>query len=107
MDTGLSKQSELPPSACSVELPSKDHIETSSSAPVKFSLLIWVLLRRLCVGWYPSSQMYSSFDFMLGKSPIVWVSVLYDSRVPRFIFSDLKRTMPDHRDKACRRRRIR
>jgi hypothetical protein len=51
--------------------------------------------------------MYSSFDFMLGKSPIVWVSVLYDSRVPRFIFSDLKRTMPDHRDKACRRRLIR
>jgi hypothetical protein len=33
MATGLSKQSELPPSACSVELPSKDHIPTSSNAP--------------------------------------------------------------------------
>src|SRR5690606_22061647 len=60
--TGLSKQSDDPPGACSVELPSKDHSGQSSSLPPK-SLTILVLLLKLWVGTYPSNQMYSSFDF--------------------------------------------
>ena len=62
--TGFSKQSDELPSACSVELPSKDHIGQSSSFPPKSERTI-VLLRRLCVGLYPSSQMYSNLLFML------------------------------------------
>ena len=60
MATGFSKQSESPPSACSVEEPSKDHIGHSSTVPPK-SLLIMVLLRMLWVGLYPSSHIYSNF----------------------------------------------
>src|SRR5687768_6755966 len=63
MATGFSKQSEDPPGACSVELPSKHHTGQSSNVPLK-SLTIFVLLRKLWVGLYPSSQMYSSFVFL-------------------------------------------
>src|SRR5688572_23143806 len=58
--TGCNKQSEEWPVACSVELPSKDQMGQPSKVPSKF-FTIFVLLRRLCVGLYPSSQMYSSF----------------------------------------------
>jgi len=50
--------------------------------------------------------MYSSFDFMLGKSPILWVPVLNDSLVLHEVFSDLLRRSADYLDKACLRRRI-
>jgi len=36
MKTGFNKQSELPPSAYSVEEPSNDHIGTSFRSPLKF-----------------------------------------------------------------------
>ena len=62
MATGLSKQSELLPSACSVELPSKDHMGQSSKFPLKLCTTL-VLLLSVCVGLYPSSQMYSSFAY--------------------------------------------
>ena len=63
MNTGFRRQSESPPSACRVEDPSNDHIGHSSTVPPK-SLLIIVLLLMLCVGSYPSSQMYSNFDLV-------------------------------------------
>ena len=45
-------------------LPSKDHIGQSSSfQPKLFSIRVFDL--RLCVGLYPSSQMYSNFVFVL------------------------------------------
>jgi hypothetical protein len=43
--------------------------------------------------------MYSSFDFMLGKSPILWVPVLNDSLVLHEVFSDLLRRSADYLDK--------
>src|SRR5580700_3250400 len=57
--TGFNRQSDEPPGACSVEDPSKHHIGQSSSLPENF-LSIFVLLRKLWTGWYPSSQMYSN-----------------------------------------------
>ena len=62
IDTGFSRQSELFPSACCVELPSKDHIGQSSIFPEK-SLSILVLLLRDWVGLKPSNQIYSNLDF--------------------------------------------
>jgi hypothetical protein len=62
--TGFSRQSEDRPVACSVELPSNDHTGQLSSVASKF-LTIFVLLRKLWVGVYPSSQMYSSFTFFI------------------------------------------
>ena len=47
--TGFSRQSESLPSACSVELPSNDHIGASSRRPLK-SDSTRVLLRRDWVG---------------------------------------------------------
>ena len=64
MATGLSRQSESPPVACSVLYPSNDHIGQSASLPLKFRSMR-VFDRRLWVGLYPSSQMYSSFDLVL------------------------------------------
>lgn len=58
--TGFSTQSELPPGAWRVELPSKPHKGSSSSFGKLANSLIWVLLRRFATGSYPSSQMYSS-----------------------------------------------
>src|SRR5690606_38770086 len=57
--TGFNRQSDDPPGACWVELPSHDHIGQSSNFPLNLET-IFVLLRRLWVGLYPSSQMYSS-----------------------------------------------
>jgi len=62
MATGFNKQSDEPPGAWLVELPSKDHIGQSSNLPLKFST-IFVLLLNPWVGVDPSNQMYSNFDF--------------------------------------------
>ena len=48
--TGFSPQSELWPSACLVELPSKPHMGNSSSVGKLSNSLIVVLLRRLGTG---------------------------------------------------------
>ena len=58
--TGFNRQSEDPPSACLVELPSKFQIGQSSNLPLKFSLNI-ILLLMFWVGEYPSNQIYSNF----------------------------------------------
>jgi hypothetical protein len=62
--TGWSRQSELWPSAWRVELPSKFHIGSCSRAGVASNEAIFVFERRLGTGSYPSSQMYSSLNFM-------------------------------------------
>ena len=66
--TGCRKQSELEPSACRVELPSKFQTGSSSSVGVSANAAIFVLLRRLGVGSYPSSQMYSSLNLVIVAS---------------------------------------
>src|ERR1700752_3638471 len=63
--TGLSTQSELWPSACMVELPSKPHSGSCSSVGNELNSLIWVLPRRFGTGVYPSSQMYSSLYLVI------------------------------------------
>jgi hypothetical protein len=47
--TGFNKQSDEPPSACLVELPSKDHMGQSFNVPSK-SFTTLVLLLMFCVG---------------------------------------------------------
>src|ERR1700719_5111211 len=66
--TGFSTQSELLPSACMVELPSKPHSGSCSSVGNESNSLIWVLPRRFGVGVYPSSQIYSSLYFVIELS---------------------------------------
>src|SRR6266567_1989800 len=68
MATGLSTQSELWPSACRVELPSKPHSGSCSSAGNESNSLICVLPRRFGVGVYPSSQIYSSLYLVIEVS---------------------------------------
>src|SRR3954452_20856324 len=68
MATGLSTQSELWPSACMVELPSKPHSGSCSSVGNTSNSLICVLPRRLGVGVYPSSQIYSSLNLVIELS---------------------------------------
>src|SRR6195256_3294589 len=63
--TGLRTQSELWPSACMVELPSKPHSGSCSSVGNESNSLIWVLPRRFGVGVYPSSQIYSSLYLVI------------------------------------------
>src|ERR1700751_4416506 len=63
--TGLSTQSELWPSACMVDEPSKPHRGSCSSVGKDANSLIWVLPRKFGVGVYPSSQMYSSLYFVI------------------------------------------
>ena len=65
MRTGFSTQSELRPSACMVELPSKPHKGSCSRVGNSAYSLICVLPRRLGVGVYPSSQIYSSLYFVI------------------------------------------
>src|SRR5437899_3196661 len=65
MATGFSTQSELWPSACMVELPSKPHSGSCSSVGNESNSLICVLPRRFGVGVYPSSQIYSSLYFVI------------------------------------------
>src|SRR6266853_7058883 len=68
MATGLSTQSELFPSACMVELPSKPHSGSCSSVGNESNSLILVLPRKFGVGVYPSSQIYSSLYFVIELS---------------------------------------
>src|ERR1700710_1246252 len=68
MATGLSTQSELRPSACMVDEPSKPHSGSCSSAGNESNSLICVLPRRFGVGVYPSSQIYSSLYFVIELS---------------------------------------
>src|SRR6185503_18151429 len=73
--TGLSMQSELRPSACRVELPSKPHIGSCSSLGKLSKSLTCVLPRRFGVGVYPSSQIYSSLYFaMVNVRCSLWLS---------------------------------
>ena len=62
---GFRTQSELLPSACSVELPSKPHSGRSSRLGNALYSLICVFPRKFGVGVYPSSQMYSSLYFVI------------------------------------------
>src|SRR6266699_5836307 len=68
--TGFSTQSELWPSACMVELPSKPHSGSCSSVGNESNSLICVLPRKFGVGVYPSSQMYSSLYFVIELSHV-------------------------------------
>src|ERR1700692_1665631 len=63
--TGFSTQSELWPSACNVELPSKPQSGSCSSVGNESNSLICVLPRRFGVGVYPSSQIYSSLYLVI------------------------------------------
>src|SRR6202163_2904364 len=51
-----------------VELPSKPHSGSCSSAGNDANSLIWVLPRKFGVGVYPSSQIYSSLYFVIELS---------------------------------------
>src|ERR1700733_13605737 len=66
--TGFRTQSELLPSACLVELPSKPHNGSCSSDGKLSYSLICVLPRRLGTGVYPSSHTYSSLYFVMQPS---------------------------------------
>src|SRR5882724_2979250 len=63
--TGFSTQSELWPSACRVELPSKPHSGSWSSVGKEANSLICVLPRRFGVGVYPSRQISSSLYLVI------------------------------------------
>src|SRR5271165_6301122 len=63
--TGFSTQSELLPSACMVELPSKPQLGTSASVGGFSNALSRLLPRRSGTGFLPSSQMYSSLYFVM------------------------------------------
>src|SRR6185437_4761705 len=99
-------QSELLPSACRVELPSKPHSGMSARAGVLSNDLIVVLPRRPGMGVLPSSQMYSSLYFVIvRKSP---------STDACFVFRDANttvagKTLRIHKDysRAVRRRELR
>src|ERR1700736_5213717 len=65
--TGLSTQSELWPSACRVELPSKPHSGSCSSVGNESNSLIWVLPLWLGVGVYPPSQIYSILYLVIDR----------------------------------------
>src|SRR5580698_2499513 len=58
-------QSDLLPSACIVELPSKPQRGISASEGVEANSLIWVFPRSSGMGFLPSSQMYSSLYFAI------------------------------------------
>src|ERR1700732_2352497 len=66
--TGFRTQSELFPSACMVELPSKPQSGSCSSVGNESNSLICVLPRRFGVGVYPSRQIYSSLYFVIELS---------------------------------------
>src|SRR6202040_572664 len=66
--TGLSTQSELWPSACRVELPSKPHSGSCSSVGNVSNSLICVLPRSFRAGVYASSQIYSSLYLVIEVS---------------------------------------
>jgi hypothetical protein len=63
--TGFSTQSELLPSACMVELPSKPQLGRAARVGGCSNSLSRVLPRRPGTGRLPSSQMYSSLYFVM------------------------------------------
>src|SRR3984957_365263 len=63
--TGFNTQSELFPSACIVELPSKPQLGRSAKVGAWSNTLIAVLPRSSGTGRLPSSQMYSSLYFVI------------------------------------------
>src|SRR5439155_19124066 len=69
--TGCNTQSELDPSACFVELPSKFQTGSCPRLGSPASSTIFVLLRRFGVGSYPSSQMYSALNFAIDGAPLL------------------------------------
>src|SRR6201986_2077384 len=82
--TGLSTQSELLPSACIVELPSKPQVGKSASTGGLSNVFRVVFPRNSGTGFFPSSQMYSSLYFVIQisldisrakKSPRVYQNV--------------------------------
>src|SRR6266571_5925303 len=79
MATGLSTQSELWPSACRVELPSKPHSGSCSSVGNESNSLICVLPRRFGVGVYPSSQIYSSLYLVIELSHELMMQLFFFS----------------------------
>src|SRR3954468_21333087 len=70
--TGFSTQSELWPSACCVEDPSKPHSGSCSSVGNSANSLICVLPRRFGTGVYPSSQIYSSLYLVILEPLVAW-----------------------------------
>src|SRR3984957_15189566 len=64
--TGFSTQSELLPSACIVELPSKPQFGRSESVGGFSNALRRVLPRSSGTGFLPSSHMYSNLYFFMG-----------------------------------------
>src|ERR1700733_15374480 len=64
--TGLSTQSELLPSACKVELPSKPHSGTCSSAATRANSLIFVWPGRFGARVRPPSQIRSGL-YLVGR----------------------------------------
>src|SRR5271170_2005034 len=69
--TGFSTQSELLPSACMVELPSNPQLGRSARVGGCSNAFSRLLPRRPGTGVLPSSQMYSSLYFVMGRSLIV------------------------------------
>src|SRR5208337_3997662 len=59
----LRTQSDLWPAACMVELPSNPHRGRSARVGVLSNSLMLVLPRSSGMGFFPSSQMYSSLNF--------------------------------------------
>src|SRR5882724_5671958 len=98
--TGLSTQSELWPSACRVELPSKPHSGSCSRAGSESNSLICVLPRRFGVGVYPSSQIYSSLylvievshELMMRKvgTEVFWSPQAYPATIGQGVTKQLK-----------------
>ena len=67
--TGLSRQSESLPSACSVELPSKDHIGAIFELTTKIRPYLGSCCVDFVLALYPSSQIYSNLLFMMRCTP--------------------------------------
>src|SRR5580704_17389405 len=63
--TGFRIQSDLLPSACMVELPSKPQRGRSASVGGLSKDFSWVLPRSSGTGFLPSSQIYSSLYFVM------------------------------------------
>ena len=69
-------QSDLCPSACIVELPSKPHRGRSASVGGFSNALIVVLPRSSGMGFLPSSQMYSSLYFFIVFCGVQWAGIM-------------------------------
>src|SRR6266481_3956640 len=88
MATGLSTQSELWPSACRVELPSKPHSGSWAGVGNESNSLICVLPRKFGVGVYPSSHIYSSLYLVIEPllSFMLWMRETEALKVPAHVY---------------------